>query len=60
MAAPDNKKPKCATTVSHLPNMDTPTYTRGMTHEEARAAWFRYLREVRTLAPTPRVYRNRA
>lgn len=45
MAAPDNKKKKCETTVSGIGNLQTPTWHHGMTVAQGRSAWFKYLRE---------------
>lgn len=63
MAASENKKKKCETTVAHIPNLVTPTFTRGMTAAQGRAAWFKYLREevgqpIAGGARTPRVPRT--
>lgn len=59
MAASVDKKQKCATVIpANWPKLTSPAYTRGMTAEQGRKAWFDFLREQAKVTPTPRIPRS--
>lgn len=59
MAASADKKKKCQTVIPATWTRCTgPAYTRGMTAEAGRRAWYEFLRLQRDVGPTPRIYRK--
>jgi hypothetical protein len=58
MAAPDNKKKKCATIIpATWPQFTGPAFTAGMSVSKANQAWGDHVRLMNALGPTPKVWR---
>jgi hypothetical protein len=59
MAAPENKKPKCATVIPReWPQLTGPKYVEGMTAAEGRALWYAFLRQQAKVGRNPQVPRS--
>lgn len=48
----------CATVIpASWPQFTGPAMTRDMTHDQAKRAWYAYIRRMNTVGPTPKVYK---